>query len=177
MTMFLMQAASLLAGDEDPSKTHTLDISSVKMPMLQENSTDHKPGGGAMGIKIGMGQFEALTVSFKIKGLAPDLMTQIGVNAPRRRKYTMRGSILDLRQNVELPGLCVVEGRMLKADMSEFSQDAGVDTDYEIHEITHYELHINEQEIYYFNFWNGPAGVRINGAAVLGDRARNLGLI
>jgi phage tail tube protein FII len=175
--IYLMQSASLLAGDADPGNTHFLDITGVKLPMLQENSTDHKPGGGALGIKIGMGQTEALTLSFKMKGLTPDLLTQFGVNAPRRRKYTIRGSVLDLRENIEIPGLCVVEGRMMKADLSEFSPDNGVDADYEIHEVVHYELHLNNQEKYYFNFFTGPAGVRINGVATLGDRARNLGLI
>lgn len=174
--MFLMQAASLLAGDENPENTHWLDLTNVKLPMLQENTTDHKPGGGSMGIKIGMGQVDALMISFKMKGLAPDLLQKFGVNSPRRRKYTIRGSVLNLRDNTEEPALCVVEGRMMKADLSEFAQDNGVDTDYEIHEIVHYELSLNNREVHYYDFFS-PASTRINGFTVLADRARNLGLI
>lgn len=174
---YIMQAAALFAGDEDPNNAHYLDLTSVKLPMLQENSTDHKPGGGAMGIKIGMGQTEALSLSFKIKGMTPDLLVQYGIGLPRRRKYTIRGSVLDFAANIEIPALAIAEGRILKADMSEFSQDNGVDTDYEVHELAHYELWIGGKEIYYLNYRAGPAGVRINGIPTLSDRARNLGLI
>ena len=174
--MHLMQAASLLAGDADPSATHWLDILGVKLPMLQENTTDHKPGGGGLGLKIAMGQFEALMVSFKVKGLAPDLLRKIGATGARRIKYTIRGSVLNLRSNVEEPALAVVEGRMIKADLSEFSQDNGMDADFEIHEVVYYELRINDAEVYYMDGFD-PAGIRINGVPTQAARARNLGFV
>lgn len=175
--LFIMQKAALYAGDENPTNAHHLDLTSVKLPMLQENSTDHKPGGGIMGIKIGMGQVEALTVSMKMKGLTPDLMGHFGISAPRARKYTIRGSILNVRDGAEIPGVAVVKGRILKADLSEFSVDNGIDADYEIHEIDFYELVIGGQEKYHLDLWRGPLGYRVDGVPVHDVTARNLGLV
>lgn len=175
--MFILQKAALFADDDNPNNAHHLDLTSVKLPMLQESSTDHKPGGGAMGIKIGMGQVEALSMSFKMKGVAPDLLVQFGINAPRRRKYTIRGNIVDVQEAIDIPAVAVIEGRIIKADLSEFSSDNGSDSDFEVHEITFYNLVINGREKFHMDYWAGPAGVRVDGVATQGAVARNLGLL
>lgn len=174
-TIYEMTAAAIFT-DEDPTKAHHLDLENVKIPALSERSKDHTPGGGVMSVKFGMRSIEPITIDFKLKGINPRTMAQFGINTPNRRRYTVRGNVIDMRTGEEIASKAIVEGRILSVDIDQFSRDSGVSTGYRLDEIVHYEFHLGNDEIYYFNFWEGPSGFRVNGVSTFLSMTRNLGL-
>jgi len=175
--IYHMDMASIMVGDTNPNDINSIKIEEIKLPVLQEVTVEHKGGGSIMGIEIGMNLLQKLELSFKMKGLSPEVFRELGIGRRRRTSYTIRGNVVDLREDRRFPAKCVVQGRMIKLDQGSFDRDKGISEDYQIAEIVHYELFLDGQEKFYFNYFQGPAGARIDGQIIFADEARNLGLV
>ena len=97
--------------------------------------------------------------------------------AAGRIKYTIRGNVYDLREQTDLELKAIIQGRLTKMEMGEFTRDAGMTEDYEIKEALFYSISLGGQEKFYFDYFSGPAGFRVNGQVVQQRAARNLGLV
>jgi P2 family phage contractile tail tube protein len=175
-TLYELDMANIFAGDEDPTNSQHLAIEDVKLPQLQEKTKEHAAGGAVFGVKIGLRLFEPLEQTFKLRGFNPEVMNKFGVNSPTRRKYTTRGNVRDLRTGATFAAVAVVQGRMVKVEPSSWKRDDGLANDYTIDEIVFYQLMLNGAEKYYFDYFAGPIGWRVDGVAQFADEARNLGL-
>lgn len=175
-SLFEMDFASLFCDELDPSKANWLNLESVKIPMLQEKTTETSGGGAAISLRMGMGIFEPIDFTFKLRGINPDVMNKLMPPGRVRRSYTVRGNVRDIEGNRQFPLEAVLRGRMTKVDMGEFSRESGVSTDYQIDEIVFYQLMLDGKEKYYIDQFVGPGGIRIDGVQVYQDVARNLGL-
>lgn len=171
-----LEACNLYCEDEDPSKSQFLVLEEIKLPSFQEKTKEHMGGGTIGAIKIGMRSFEAPELTFKLRGFNIDVLDKFMTAPTGRRKYTMLGNVRELQSSREYQAKIVVEGRMTKVDMGSFQRDAGISTDYGIDEVVHYEFHLDGQERYYWNVFDGPLGWRVNGVAQFQGMARNLGL-
>jgi P2 family phage contractile tail tube protein len=173
-TIYNLDTANLFAGDDDPDHSQFLVLNSVKFPALEEATKEFKPGGGIAGVKIGMRSIGALMISFNLAGLNLKVMNKFMTN--RREHYTIRGNVANVTTQEDIPLVCVVHGRMTKVDMGEFKKDDGINTDYEINEITRYMLKIGGDEKYFIDVFGGPNAVRIDGRTIFRQVARNIGL-
>ncbi len=173
-TIYNLDTANLFVGDDDPENSQFLVLNSLTLPALEESTRSHSGGGAAATIDIGMRKINALTFPFQLTGLTPDVTAKFMPS--RRTKYTIRGNISDVRSQKDIPLLAVVEGRMIKATTSEFRKDGEVSSDYEIREVVFYSLKIDSDEKFYFDYFAGPNGVRVNGVSIFSDVARNIGL-
>lgn len=173
-TIYNLDSANLFTGDDKPNQSEYLRIESIKFPVLEEVAQEFKPGGGVMAIDLGMKNIKPLTLGFKLFGLQPSNLNRFVKD--EKDHYTIRGNLFDVHKQEDLPVVCVVFGRMTKVDMGEFKKEDGVSSDYEIKEVTKYKLHVNKDEKYYFDFFAGPIGFRVNGKKVFRKASRNLGL-
>lgn len=173
-TLFNVDSANLFVGDDDPTNSQFLTIKNVKIPGITEKTKEHTGGGAAAAIELSTGIIEALTLSFSLAGFNPDVMTR--VLGRERIKYTMRANVRDIRTHAELPLRAIIEGKMTKYESSQFEKDSGMDSDYEVKEIIFYHLYFNNKEKFYFDYFAGPGGVRVDGVPAFAARARNLGL-
>lgn len=174
-TIFNLDAANLFTGDDDPGNSQFLTLQSVKLPSLEESTRSHTPGGGIMAIDIGNKKINALMLTFTLVGLNPDVMPKF--MAPQRQKYTVRGNLFNASTQEDLPVVGVITGKMVRSEVSQFTKDDGVNTDYEIREVTKYMLTIDGQEKYYFDFFGGIGAARVDGVPMFQAAARNLGLL
>jgi phage tail tube protein FII len=174
-TIFNMDSANLFVGDDDPTNSQFLVLRNIKFPSLEEATKDHD-GGGAVGtLTMGMRKLEALSLPFQLEGFNPSVMNKF-MPITGRTKYTIRGNMRDIRDHTDKEIRAVIEGRMTRAEMSEFSKDDGINTDYEIREIVFYELFADGDEKFYYDYFSGPKGVRVDGQEIFPVVARNLGL-
>lgn len=173
-TIYNLDTANLFVGDDNPDNSQFLTLQSVKMPMLEESTRTINPGGGVIAMDIGNRKITISSLTFKLNGINPDVMPKFMAN--RRVKYTIRGNVSNIRTQEDLDLVSVIEGRMVKVDMSEFSKDSEISTDYEIKEIVFYSMHMANVEKYYLDAFAGPAGVRIDGVPLFRNVARNIGL-
>ncbi len=175
-TLFNLDSANLFVGDDDPTNSQFLTLKTVKIPGMEEQTKDHMGGGAVASIKLGMRSFTIAPLSFSLEGFNPDIMPRFMPAGPARIKYTIRGNVRNIRTHEDLPLRAIVEGRMTKAEISEFKKDDGVSTDYEINEVLFYHLYFGNQEKIYFDYWAGPNGLRMDGVSTLQGVSRNLGL-
>lgn len=176
-TLFIMDAAAIFVGNADPTEAEIITIKSVKIPTLTEKTKEHMGGGATMGINLGMRVLEALELSFKLEGFNPKVMGQLMPGNSQRTDYTIRGNVRDLTANTDIGVRAIVNGRMVKYEPSEFSRDQSIESDYMIQEVYRYQLFLDDQEKFYFDYAAGPLGVRIDGQQVFRAQARNLGLV
>jgi P2 family phage contractile tail tube protein len=176
MSLFVMDMATIMVGDDNPNNLNHLTIESITLPVMSEKTVDHAAGGAVMEIKIGMSMLEALELSFKMKGLNPSVAVKFGMGQLVRLNYTIFGNVRDVLEDRLIPARVKVRGRMVKLDQGEFSRESGVSEDYMINEILKYEAYFDNQEKFYFDFARGPAGARIDGQPIFAQQAINLGL-
>ena len=175
-TLYILDAAALFLGDEDPTDAETITIKSVKIPALKEKTKSHMGGGATMEVNLGMRALEPLEFTFKLEGFNPKAMGQL-MPAAGRLKYTVRGSIRDVKAGTDIGVRAIIDGRMTSYEPSEFSRDQGIESDYMFAEIMGYQLFLNDVEKFYFDYFGGFTGVRIDGDQPFRGVARNLGLI
>jgi len=171
-----MDAANLFVGDEDPTKSQFLRIKNVKIPSLEEMTTEHTGGGAMASVELGLGTMNALTLGFELQGFNPDVMNSFMNAGGGRKKYTVRGNIKNARTHADIELKAIIDGRMVKADFGQYEKSSPSDTTYEIKEIMFYQLMYAQQERFYFDYFAGPSGVRIDEIPIFQGRASNLGL-
>ena len=93
-TIYNLDTANLFAGDEDPDHSQFLVLNTVRFPALEETTKEVKPGGGVVGVKIGMRSVAAPMISFNLTGINPKVMNKFMTN--RREHYTIRGNIANI---------------------------------------------------------------------------------
>lgn len=173
-TLYNLDTANLFLGDDDPDESLHLVLSSVKMPSLEEAVKEHTPGGGVGTIEIPMRKLSAISMTFSLMGVAPNALSMF--MAARRQNYTVRGNLYNLSEQIDIPLVGVISGRMTKVEMGEFKKDDGVSTDYEIKGVMRYRLTIDGREKFFYDYLQGPRGVRIDGVNPFARVARNIGL-
>lgn len=175
-TILNMDAAALYVGDDDPTDAEFLTIKNIKIPALEEATKDHSGGGAMSEIAIGTRKIVALVLSFQLEGFNPKVMSRFMPGGPSRIKYTVRGNVRDVRDHTDLEIKAIIEGRMTKYEPSEFEKDSGMTSDYEVKEVTKYQLFFGQQEKFFFDYFLGPRGLRIDGQPMFPALARNLGM-
>lgn len=175
-TLYNLDAANLFVGDDDPTDSQFLALKSVKIPSMEEQTKEHMGGGAIASIDLGMRSFKIAPLTFSLEGFNPTVITRFMPAGPARIKYTVRGNIRDVRTHEDIALKAIVEGRMTKAEVSEFKKDDGITTEYEIKEILFFHLFFGGDEKVYFDYWAGPNGLRMDNVSVLAGPARNLGL-
>lgn len=176
-TIFHMDSANLFVGDDDPTNSQFLVIKDVKLPTLEESTKEHSGGGAAAAITLGMRQLNALELGFNLEGFNPDVMNKFMPIGSASTKYTVRGNVRDVRTHKDIETKAIIGGRMVKVDIGEFKKDDGISTGYEIKEVLSYQLFFDGAEKFYFDYFAGMAGVRVDGQQLFLDAARNLGLV
>lgn len=171
-----LDAHTIYVGDDDPTNTLLLRIKSTKLPELEEVTKEHLGGGAMAQLVIGMRAFKMSPFTFKLEGYNPEIDRRFMPITPRRIKYTVRGNITNLRTHAETELKIIIEGRMTKMTKSELERDKSVESDYEINEIVWLEEFHGGVEKKFFDYWAGPAGLRIEGQPVAPTLARNLGV-
>ena len=172
-TLYNMEAANLFLGSGDETGSF-LRMKNVKVPDLKEMKETHEPGGGLMAIDLGMGILESLMLTFELHGVNADAVTQFMPAGPRSLTYTVRGNVVDVRTDAEVPVVSVITGRMMGIETKEFERSSGTTESYEICEVKKYQVFFNNNEVLFFDFASSVH--RRDGVQVNGTRNRNLGI-
>lgn len=170
-TLRVVQAANLFCGDADPTDSKHLSIVEFVPPTLEEMKQDHHAGGSFFAIKMSVGG-EALEAKFKLTGMDVPLLMQFGLNTPSKRMYTAYAVEQDKRTGTHIELKYKMEGRLCKVEKEAFKRGELPGIDYEISEITHYELFEDGEEKQYWDFFTNTW--RVNGVDQYADQNRIL---
>ncbi len=151
-----------------------LALESYKAPMNQDAYDAFSPAVANGSIDIAISA-EALELTFKTKGVQPELLAQCNRGFGRRGKYTLLGALVDEYAN-EAGGRAIqveatVIGR-LNAELDETEAKTVSGTQYSVKSIAKYTLRIGGQEICRFDIklggWLDKEGQRSEIAQMIG---------
>lgn len=150
--VFVMEAANLFCGDIDPSGSNHLSLSELQLPGMEENMVDHMPGGAPVAIEIDT-HINKLVATFNLAGWTPKVMTMIGLSTAASQTFTAYGGIRDRRTSKLLEAKAIIGGRLSKVHPAAWNRGNLQHHEYAIGSITHYELHMDGDELWKWDFW------------------------
>lgn len=160
--IYIMEAANLFCGDEDPTKSKHLTIQNLRLPSLEEMYQDHHPGGSRFQVEIEVG-VKKLEPTFKLTGFDPDLLAAFGLGSKARKVFTAYRVIRDKRSGAAIEHKAIIEGRLGAITEDEVKRGDLSGADYKINEVFHYEVWFDRKEKVYWDFFTNT--IRIDGAA------------
>lgn len=172
-TIYVMTAVNLFCGDDDPTKSKALTIAELKLPSLEEEYADHKPGGARVGIEIPLG-IQKLAATFRLDGFDPDLLGKFGLNSKVRHVFTAYGNISDRRSGRDISARAIIEARLGKVDPAAFKRGELHGHDYALNEIVRYELYFDGKEKIFWDFFESTW--RVDGVDQEATVNANLGI-
>jgi P2 family phage contractile tail tube protein len=150
--IFLMEAANMFVGDEDPTASKHLTLDEMALPKLEEITQDHHPGGSLVQVEVSLG-VSKLEPSFKLAGWDPQVLSEFGLGARARKKFTCYGSIRNKREGTLIEVKAIIEGRLGTVEPDAFKRSELQGHQYAIKEVMHYELFFDGGEKYYWDFF------------------------
>lgn len=172
-SILVLEAANIFVGD-DPSASNHLTLKNIKFPTIEKSYVDFMPGGGIVGLEIDT-HFNKFEVTFSLVGMTPQVMSQVGLWSQAAQQFSLYGMLRDrtgqgATQRVE----CYIFGQLGRAAPDNFDRGTLNATEYAIKGITHYELLINKNQIYYWDM--GTNEMLVGGVDILADQNAALGV-
>jgi P2 family phage contractile tail tube protein len=169
--LFIMEAANLYCGDDDPSDSKHLSLGSLKLPVLQRKYQDHHGGGARVAVEVDVG-IEKLEATFSLAGWDPNVLVQFGIGSRNRLPYTAYGVIRNKKTGRAIEAKAVMEGQLGKVESDAFQRGELQNHEYMINGIMHYRLYFDGDEKFYWDFFTGE--LRIDGQSDNADERRIL---
>jgi phage tail tube protein FII len=159
-----MESANLFAGDHDAATSNHLSLLDLKLPALEESYVDWSPGGGPVGSEVETG-IQKLEATFNLAGWTPEVMTLMAATTRQRQMFTIYGVLNDRRSGTKLEAKSIMQARLGRVNPTNFQRGQLQQHEYSIKSIIHYELYVDEKEIYYWDMFTNEfrvGGVDIN---------------
>src|SRR5215216_2399381 len=152
MDVYIMEGANLFCGDHDPTNSTHLILQELKLPGLEENYSDHTPGGAPIAIEVDT-HINRLEATFNLAGWNPLVMTLIGRSTRVHQTFTAYGGVRDRRTGRLMEAKAVLQGRLGRVNPTAFRKGDVMAHEYSIRGIVHYELYLDTDAIYRWDFF------------------------
>ena len=166
-SLLVLEAANIFVGN-DPTASNHLTLASVKFPTVEKSYVDFMPGGAIVGLEIDT-HFNKFEVTFSLVGMTPQVMSQVGIWERASQQFSLYGFLRDrsgqgATQRVE----AFIFGQLGRAAPDNFDRGTLHKSEYAIKGITHYELLIDKNQVY---FWDmGTNEMLVGGVDILADQ-------
>jgi hypothetical protein len=152
-SLFIWEAGTIFVGSGGGDADKGLIVNNIKISDLDELTQDFHPGGSYGAIEIGGLGNKAFNLSFKVKGIDPQSMSQFGVNGVAQNFYSIYGGVRNKNGNIPVEYKAIIQARMVKVGNDEYKRGDLVGQDFELKEVTHMEIYFNQAEKYFWDFF------------------------
>lgn len=149
--LFIMEAVNIVAGDNTANDQH-LTIQELKLPTLEDNFADHAAGGAPIAIEVDT-HMQRLEATFNLAGWTPEVANLVGRWSADQQHFTALGAIRDRRMGTILQARAIMWGRLGRVNPTNFRKGDIFAHEYSIRAITHYELTVMGQELFWWDFF------------------------
>ncbi|PRD42327.1 hypothetical protein C5748_16140 [Phyllobacterium phragmitis] len=147
-SLYLLTAVDVRRAEQAGS-SRALTIAKLTIPAIKFMTANHNPAGGVMGVDFALPRIEPVEPAFEIKGFDTDIFNGFG----QRDRWTFAGAVRDKKTNRSLPARAVIEGAITEWEPDEASPEEFVGCTHSFKEVTHYEFHLDGDELWYVDFW------------------------
>ena len=172
-SLLVLEAVNIFVGD-DPTASNHLTVKNVKFPTVEKAYVDFMPGGGIVGLEVDT-HFNKFEITFSLTGWTAQVLKQVGIWSRASQQFSLYGMLRDrsgqgATQRVE----AFVFGTLGKAAPDNFDRGTLHSIEYAIKCITHYELLVNKEQIFYWDM--GTNEMLVGGVDILADQNAALGV-
>lgn len=147
-----MEAANLFCGKGASTSASThLVLTQVKLPSFDINYVDHRPGGAPVGVEIDT-ICNHLECTFVTLGLQPGILSMLRSLSFDDHYFEFYGVLRDQIEGSLWQAVARMTGQLARADPTPFDKGDVLHTQYSIRGMTHYELNVAGQEVYFWDF-------------------------
>ena len=147
-----MEAANLFAGMPNPDQwSNHLILSNLKLPSFDAASEEHHPGGAPVAVEIKM-SYNKLTCTFVLQGLTPQVLGLVNAWQKDQTWFTVFMVLRDQIDGGLWQAVARMQGVLGVADIGAWSKGDTLHQQFAIHGMSHYELRVAGQEVYYWDF-------------------------
>jgi P2 family phage contractile tail tube protein len=165
--------ANLFCGAEsaDESNSNHLVLTEVKLPSLDNQFVDHRAGGAPITIEIDtiVGRLES---TFVIAGWTPQISGLFYSWAGADNLFTMYGVVRDRQTGEAQQAIAYMRGKLGRSDPQNYRRGDVFHWNYAIRGITHYELQLADELIYFWDFFTNT--FQVGGVNVMAAQNRFL---
>ncbi len=152
------QAPYVLTGVDvrraaDPESSRVRIINSFAAPAIKNKTISHTHGGGIGSVDYVLPSLEAFAPSFETLGPDLDSLASVGLTSGATDTWVFAGAYLKRGATKPVASRIIVAGTVSEIDEGSHSA-AGADkqvTKHSIHQVTHYERHIDGVEWIYWD--------------------------
>lgn len=137
------------------------------IPPVRFKTTTRSAGGGVVDIDYMQKRIQPLEPAFMVFGMDPDLMPNV------RDRWTFAAAMRNRTTNKAVAVRCEIEGAIVEWTPDEADPGAFNGCNHLIKEVTHFELTIDGQEIWYID--EDEREIRQKGVSLTADVRRALG--
>jgi phage tail tube protein FII len=154
-----------------PGTSRAIIISSLTMPSLVFATAEHNPGGGVMAANFALPRIEAPEPAFNAKGIDTEIFTGMG----QSDRWTFAGSYRKAGPGGSgvVPARAIIEGAITSWEPDESDPADFQGCTHSFAEVTHYELTIDGQELFYVDMWERV--MRLGGKDLMAPHRQALG--
>jgi len=145
----LMLTAVDVRRATQPDTSRAVTIEKLTIPPIKFVTAGHNPGGGVMEVNFTQPRIEALEPAFSVKGVDREIFTGLG----EIDRWTFAGAYRDKKTGKDIPGRAIIEGAITEWEPDESDPNEFQGCSHAFNEVTHFELSINGEELWYIDFW------------------------
>ncbi|WP_336488281.1 phage major tail tube protein [Methylobacterium nigriterrae] len=144
---YVMEAIDVRRADQPESSRQKI-IQTMALPALTRRTSEHMAGGSVMSLNLSFPQIEALEPKYATGGFDLDTLRHFGLAAGSFDKWVFAGSVRVRRGGV-VPARAIIEGVVNAWEPDENTPGELMKCNHTIVEVSHYELVIDGEEIFY----------------------------
>lgn len=151
--VWTLEEVNLYCGvsPDDSTASNHLTLAEFKIPMLDNQYTDHRPGGAPIAIEVST-ILARLECTFVLLGLTQQVLLLAESWADAQNWFTGFGVIRDQVTGYVAQAAVSIQGQLGRVDPQNWNRGGIMHTNYSIRGIRHYEFQIAGNPIYYWDF-------------------------
>lgn len=150
--LYVLEAVDVRRADQ-PDSSRALTISKLGLPAIKRMNAEHNPGGGVGKVNFVFPQIEQVEPKFELKGIDVDIIRSMGLAAGQQDKWIFAGAYRDKRTGRVLAGRAIIRGVVSEWEPDEQAAGEFFGCNYMLQEVTHYELTLDGQELWYWDWY------------------------
>ena len=154
--LLTLEAANLFCGRN--TESHHLRLLDVRLPGMDEQYVDHRPGGAPVGIEVDV-QLNKLQCDFTLAGWTPHVAELVDAWSTNQQQFMFYGALRDRVMTNVVQAAATMTGRLGRADMQSYRRGAENAWAYSIRAIIYYQLIVGDETVYEWDFFTNTLTV------------------
>jgi P2 family phage contractile tail tube protein len=151
--LLLLEQVNLFVGDHDPEASNHIKLQSLGLPTLEQITVSHLGGGAAGEVEFGLNAIRPLQPTFKLAGFTQASYRAIGVGSNEATNFTGYGVLKNKQTGASFQAKTIIRGIVSRIAPDAFDRASAFGHDHTIAEVTHYELSVNNEEWFYWDYF------------------------